>query len=107
MYPVPHNAVNRTHGGFIGYEVMMFFYGFVLGCINLWVAFGYFGWSSSQYSRNRRSGSSRDSTLLTMFNIFIAFPVFAFLMFMPFFGGWVVTPIVQKVRLPFLSSICD
>lgn len=78
---------------------MMFFFGFIWGVINLGVMAGYFGlvFSESRYSpRNRPTWFI---TLKVLFNLFIMLPIALFLVIMPFFGGWIVLPLEQIVRI--------
>ena len=92
--PNPRNAVNRNHSGFLGYEAMMFLFGFVWGVVNLGVAWMYYAWLFG-------SSSSKNAVLTSLnvlFNIFVVLPFWAFLIIMPFFGGWIVVPIAQRVR---------
>lgn len=72
---------------------MMFMFGFVWGCVNGIVALLYYG----EPSKGRFKCAQR---LLKI----ILFPVFLFLVIMPFFGGWIVPPIVQKVS-PLLINL--
>lgn len=72
---------------------MMFLFGFVWGVVNLCAAWMYYAWLFG-------SGSSRGRFLTTMnvlANVFIVLPFWATLIIMPFFGGWIVVPIAQRV----------
>ncbi|EKM52610.1 uncharacterized protein PHACADRAFT_126580 [Phanerochaete carnosa HHB-10118-sp] len=71
---------------------MMFIFGFFLSCFNGIWAYGYLCWACGDGWR--RSGSG--NLLVTLFSLFIAAPVLAFSVIMPFFGGWIVVPIMQK-----------
>lgn len=74
---------------------MMWLFGFAWGIVNLFV--GYF---HIQVLANGGQQRSRRTNTFTLFLIvFVALPVYTFLVIMPFFGGWIVTPIVQKVRM--------
>lgn len=94
MNPVPHNAIDSKASTFTGYTTMMFMFGFSWGWVNLLAAYGYCRWWQGE--RGYRTEFAK--TAVTLFSLFIALPVFALLCIMPFFGGWIVTPIVQKVR---------
>lgn len=72
---------------------MMFIFGFFLSCFNVIYAFAYWYWALG--NRNQRSESGK--LIVTLFSLFIAFPVLAFLVIMPFCGGWIVVPMVQQV----------
>lgn len=90
--PVPRNAVDKTSSALQGYTAMMFIFGFCWGCVNAMVGWAYMvgTWG------NRRDRHETTNFLISLFNLFIALPIFLALIIMPFFGGWIVVPIVQK-----------
>ena len=75
---------------------MMFLFGFVWGCINLLVFWGYF---SSGFA----FGSGRQS----IFTTFIVAPIAVVLILGPFFSPWIALPLAQKVsdHLYFMTSM--
>ena len=83
---------------------MMFIFGFFWGWVNIGVAWGYL----SFWTEDRHSRSGGTNAMIDFLSIFIAVPVAAFLCIMPFFGGWIVTPIVQQVCLSncYSESVC-
>ena len=86
--------MNLTHSGYQGYEAMMFLFGFVWGIVNLGVAWMCYAWLFS-------SSSTLGAVLTTMnilANVFLILPFWLILIIMPFFGGWIVVPIAQRVR---------
>lgn len=95
--PNPRTAVNRTHSGFKGYETMMFFFGFIWGIANLGMMAAVIGetwsWEPSSFKNSRAWGAVK-----LLFVTFILFPISAVLIIIPFFGGWIVLPLAQKVR---------
>lgn len=91
--PIPHNAINHSGSAFAGYEAMMFIFGFVWGCINIWACCAWV----VQISNWEHPQGSFGKTVISSFYIFIGVPLFLLLAIMPFFGGWIVVPIVQKV----------
>ncbi|KAL4241419.1 hypothetical protein ABKN59_000299 [Abortiporus biennis] len=92
--PNPRTAVNRTHSGFQGYEVMMYIFGFFWSSVNAFVTWGYFAWLCS--SNGTKRNSSGYTFVKVLFNLLVVFPVFVVLVVMPFFGGWIVVPLAQK-----------
>ena len=113
VQPVPHTAVNRTHGAWQGYQVMMFIFGFAWGWVNAFVAWAYFTATFEACDRGqtdyplREKRYIRHSALfaLILFQLFVAVPAAIFLILMPFFGAWIVTPIVKHVSALHLLSI--
>ena len=97
VWPNPHTAVNRTHAGLQGYTAMMFIFGFAWGIVNICAMFAYFAWSREAW-KSMRTNWVLDSLYL-FFQIFVAVPAAVFLIIMPFFGGWIVTPIVTHVEI--------
>lgn len=91
--PIPHTAVNRTSSGFTGYTVMMFFFGFVWGIVNMLVTGAYLSQAFKVPAKNFAG------VLFFVFNLFVSIPLFILFTIMPFFGGWIVVPIVQQVSL--------
>jgi len=91
--PNPRTAVNRTHSGFEGYTAMMFIFGFFWGMVNgavLWfLLIGLAGAATSFKQSFYR-------VIAWLFIIFVLFPAAVFMVVMPFFGGWIVLPLVQK-----------
>ena len=72
----------------------MFFFGFIWGVVNLFVMGAIlnqvFSWDTSR----------RRTTMWTIFKVLLSLiliPIAAFLIVMPFFGGWIVLPIAQHV----------
>ncbi|KAI0080681.1 hypothetical protein K474DRAFT_1704492 [Panus rudis PR-1116 ss-1] len=90
--PNPRTAVNITHSKFAAYEGMMFFFGFVWGVVNLAMAGIYYTLAFG----GRRVLPPVLSFLMVLFNVLIMFPIWAFLVIMPFFGGWIVVPLAQR-----------
>ncbi|TCD66645.1 hypothetical protein EIP91_001062 [Steccherinum ochraceum] len=87
--PNPRTAVNRTHSGFIAFQVMMFIFGFALSAVNLLIFRIYYG---AQFD----SKESRPSAKKWALHILVVFPVMLFFAVMPAFGGWIVVPIAQN-----------
>lgn len=96
IHPNPRIPVNITHSAWTGYTVMMFLFGFVWGCINLLVFWGYF---CSKFA----FGSGRQS----IFTMFIVAPIAVVLILGPFFSPWIALPPAQKVsdHLYFMTSM--
>lgn len=100
--PNPRNAVNRTSSAFDGYEAMMFIFGLPWGVVNMLVC----GWVLvATFSSNTKGGCS--SFLLALFGIFVILPIGLVMTLLPFFGGWIVTPIVQNVSFAVRLSDCE
>lgn len=95
--PVPHNAVDRSSSARDGFAAMMFIFGSLLSCVNSVACYTYIAWSC-EYSSYRTSKFQKTMRWLGI--MLIAFPFWCFMVIMPFFGGWIVTPTVQKVRFP-------
>lgn len=99
IFPVPHTILNRTGSAFTGYSVMMWIFGFFWGIVNLCMGYVYVN-----ILANRGQQGPRKANLCLFFSIvFIGLPIYAFLVIMPFFGGWIVTPLVRKVSLALCS----
>lgn len=102
--PTPRTAVNRTSSAFEGYQAMMFIFGFPWGVINM-IACGGVLLLVIKGDSDRGSSYSRGTCnilLRLFFGVFIIFPITVFMTIMPFFGGWIVTPIVQNVSFSIL-----
>lgn len=92
---MPHTILNRTGSAFTGFSVMMWIFGFAWGIVNLSVGCFYI-----RFLANGGQQRSRRANMVALFLIvFVALPVYTFIVIMPFFGGWIVTPLVQKVRI--------
>ncbi|KAI0821567.1 hypothetical protein BC629DRAFT_1435371 [Irpex lacteus] len=90
--PIPRNAVNRTGSGWTGYTTMMFFFGLPWGIANLVMSW----WIFVSVLKGRMMFTSTFMRVsLALFAIFVVIPVGVFITMIPFFGGWIVTPIVQ------------
>lgn len=72
---------------------MMFIFGFVWGTVNLIVFWSYLT-VASENQGYRKVGVNLS---LWTFNLLVIVPIWIFMTIMPFFGGWIVTPIVKKV----------
>ncbi|KIP01336.1 hypothetical protein PHLGIDRAFT_131293 [Phlebiopsis gigantea 11061_1 CR5-6] len=92
VLPVPHNAIDRSTHTRDGYMAMMIIFGFVWSSVNFIAACGYFALVHDTDYRRRFSGQ----TLRWLTTIFVAVPVWAFMIVMPFAGGWIVTPLVKQ-----------
>ena len=83
----------------------MFIFGFVWGWANAMVAGAYLAgtcgaWESkdpTNYTGRRKYMWHTVLCAALIFQVFVAIPAAAFLVIMPFFGGWIVTPIVKEV----------
>ena len=87
--------MNRTHAGYEGYEAMMFIFGFPWGIVNLVACLWYFAWAAEGLQRTCKSGGV--NFLFVLFHFFVGVPVALMLIILPFFGGWIITPIAQSV----------
>lgn len=95
--PVLHNAIDRSSSARDGFAAMMFIFGSFLSCVNSVACYAYITWSC-EYSSYRMSKFQKTMRWLGI--MFVAFPFWCCMIIMPFFGGWIVTPIVQKVCFP-------
>ena len=76
---------------------MMYLFGFAWGWVNIGAVFAYYGYTFDDGVWT--AGKNRILDALYFFWQLVIVPVAAiFLIIMPFFGGWIVTPIVQHVR---------
>jgi len=85
IHPNPRIPVNITHSGWTGYIVMMFLFGWVWGCVNLAVFWGYF--SSSFAFDSGRQG---------MFSLFVVAPIATVLILGPFISPFIALPLAQR-----------
>ncbi|EMD40472.1 hypothetical protein CERSUDRAFT_111071 [Gelatoporia subvermispora B] len=99
--PDPRTAVDRTNSGFIAFYVMMWIFGFIWGCVNLMVWWGYYKAVHDEPS-SRGLGGLR--IFIGLFSTFIALPLALFMIIMPFFGAWIVTPLAAS---HFWNHACD
>ncbi|KAI0699138.1 hypothetical protein BC835DRAFT_1412805 [Cytidiella melzeri] len=90
--PVPRNALTRTSSGWSGYEVMMFLFGFPWSCVNLFASIGII---AGALEAGKGRGQAMQGIML-FFIIVVLVPAGIFISILPFFGGWIVTPIVQS-----------
>lgn len=93
--PNPHTAVNRTHAGFEAYEALMFIFGFPWGIVNLVVVGAYF--ASIREGPDSSYRPVWKNLVLFFFSAFVVVPIGIALIILPFFGGWIIVPIVQHV----------
>ena len=77
---------------------MMFIFGFFLGCVNIWSVIIYIGLVTDD-DDDKDNDMSWWSFICTFIHIIIGLPVVLFLILMPFFGGFIVPPIVKNVSL--------
>ncbi|KAI0343224.1 hypothetical protein BDW22DRAFT_1356832 [Trametopsis cervina] len=90
--PIPRTAVNHTSSGFAGYEAMMFIFGLPWGMINLFVS-----WYLIARLVELGHGARRwFQWVCFLLIIFVMVPASIIITILPFFGGWIVTPIVQN-----------
>ena len=94
--PVPRTAVNRTSSGWIGYTTMMYIFGLPWGLANLFVSWLIFAGCIAGLEKVDRVFTR---LLIIAFITFVVIPVGVAITILPFFGGWIVTPIVQSVSL--------
>ena len=94
--PVPRTAVNRTSSGWIGYTTMMYIFGLPWGLANLFVSWLVFAGCIAGLEKVDRVFTR---LLVIAFITFVVIPVGVAMTILPFFGGWIVTPIVQSVSL--------
>ena len=97
--PVPHNAIDRTTPARDGFMAMMIIFGFFLSSVNFMVAWGYYAMVHESNWQRRRS----NSTLRWLSSVFVALPIWTFMVIMPFAGGWIVTPLVKQVCFYFVE----
>lgn len=88
--PVPHTAVNHSASAWTGYKVMMWMFGFVWGVVNMCMAWTLLATTSAN------SGKGVAKFLWVTFLIFVGIPLAILVTIMPFFGPWIVVPIVQR-----------
>ncbi|OCH95962.1 hypothetical protein OBBRIDRAFT_830556 [Obba rivulosa] len=91
--PNPRTAVDRTNSGFAAFYVMMWIFGFPWGCVNLVVWWGYYKEVIEEPGYSRSRGMN---WLVNLFSLFVVLPVALFMIIMPFFGGWIVTPLAAS-----------
>lgn len=94
--PVPHTAVNRTNAAWEGYTTMMYLFGFVWGWVNIGAIVAYYG-STCDDSYFTLSKNRVVNVLYFFFQVIVVPIAALFLIIMPFFGGWIITPIIQHV----------
>lgn len=93
VFPVPHTILNRTGSAFLGYSIVMWIFGFGWGIVNLWMGYLYL----IIFENTERQWSRRAQLYWFFSLVFVGFPVYAFFCIMPFFGAWIITPLVHKV----------
>ena len=104
--PNPHTGANKTHSGFVAYEVLMFIFGFFWSGVNVLFVILYFVSTGPNKSSYHFLGDSGGRTFKRLFDTFIILPISLFFILMPAFGGWIVTPIARKVRLVQFLYVC-
>ncbi|KAJ7459282.1 hypothetical protein FB451DRAFT_571535 [Mycena latifolia] len=95
--PNPRTAVNKSHAGWQAYYLIMYVFGFFLGCVNLVVALWYFQATRSPAGIRTRKSDSRILNLAwRTARILVLVPVSVILVSGPFFAPVVGVKLAQE-----------